>query len=146
MMTLSAYRPPLTLVALLLLLGGLPGRSYAMYGILEISRERAKKLGITVSAGPSANNDLRVQVDFKTAGPMKEFQWADLELSQGEKRLVTAALLPRRSSPDKVHLEFYGDPAALANATVTLFVRDEPLGGTAYRFRLKEFLAPAAAR
>ena len=53
-MTLSAHRPSLTLVALLLLLGGLPGRSYAEYGILEISRTRVKELGITVSAGPSA--------------------------------------------------------------------------------------------
>jgi hypothetical protein len=77
---------------------------------------------------------------------MKEFRWADLELTQGEKRLVTAALMPRKPSPDSVHLEFYGDPAALADATVTLFVHDEPLGGTGYRLKMKEFLTPAASR
>src|SRR5438045_2915538 len=112
-MTPSARRRSLTSLALLLLLFGLPGRSYAAYGVLDVSKEPAKALGITVSAGPSANNDLRVQVEFKTTGPLKEFRWADLELTQGEKRLVTAALMPRKPSPDSVHLEFYGDPAAL---------------------------------
>jgi hypothetical protein len=145
-MTLFARRPSLTSLALLLLLCGVPGRGYADYGILDVSKERARELGITVSSGPSANNDLRVQVEFKTTGPMKEFRWADLELTQGEKRLVTAALMLQKPSPGSVHLEFYGDPAALANATVTLFVHDEPLGGTGYRLKMKDFLTPAASR
>ena len=46
----------------------------------------------------------------------------------------------------RVHLEFYGDPAALANSTVTLFVHNEPLGGTGYRLKMKDFLAPEASR
>jgi len=146
-MLISALRRPLlTSLVLLLLLCGLPGRSYALYGIQDVSKGRAKELGITVNPGPSANNDLRVQVEFKTTGPMKKFRWADLELTQGEKRLVTAPLMPRKPTADSVHLEFYGDPVALANATVTIFVQNEPLGGTGYRLKMKDFLAQAASR
>ena len=149
-MTLSAHRRSLLpFLVLLLLLCGLPERSSALALITDVSKKRAKELGITVRILPSANNDLRVQVEFKTTGPMKEFRWADFTLNHGEKRLVSTALLPRKptgeSPEESKQFEFYIDPAALPNSTVTVFVYNEPLTGTGYRLKMKEFLAPAAS-
>src|SRR5207253_6373838 len=87
-MTLSVRgRPSITALALLVLLWGLPGRCLADVLVEDVSKERAKALGIAVRLQPSANNDVRVQVEFKTVGAMKEFRYADLELTQGGKRL-----------------------------------------------------------
>jgi hypothetical protein len=144
------HRSTLTFLALLPALCALPGRSFAMASVGDVSKERAKELGITVRSQPSANHDLWVQVEFKTIGAMKEFKWADLEVMQGGKRLVTAALLPRKrtleSPPESKMLEFYIDPAALADTTVTIFVYNVPLSGIGYRLKMKEFLARAASR
>lgn len=146
-MTLSTRRgPALTFLALLLLLCGPPAPCFADYDVADVSAARAKELGIAVRSQPSANNDVWVQVEFQTAGPLKEFRWADLELTQGGKRLVTAALMPRKPTRDSTQLDFYIDPAALTNATVTIFVADQPLGGTGYRLKMRDSLAPAASR
>ena len=111
-----------------------------------MSKERAMELGIAVRSQPSADNGLWVQVEFKTTGDMKEFRWADLELRQGEKRLVHAALRPQNPTPDSVLLQFYMDPAALPNATVTVFVYPRPRSGIGYRLKMKEFVTPPPAR
>jgi hypothetical protein len=143
-------RPSLLVLALFLLLCTLPGRCFALSEIMDVSKKRAKELGITVRSRPSANHDVWVQVEFKAAGAMKEFRWADLELRQGEKRLVTAALMPKKptqeSPSESKLLEFYIDPAALPNSTVTIFVYAEPLSGIGYRLQMKDFLPQAASR
>jgi hypothetical protein len=138
-MTLSTRCRALAFLALLLLLGGLPGRSYAMYDVEDVSKESAKQLGITMRSQPRPE-DVWVQVEFKSTGRLKEFRWADLELTQGGKRLIMAALMPWKPTPDSVWVEFYIDPASLPNATVTIFVSDQPLGGTGYRLQMKGFL------
>lgn len=143
-MTRSArFRPLLTCLGLLLLVFGLPTRSPALAEIEEVSKERAKELGISVTSRPSANKDAWVQVEFKTTGALKGFRWADLELTQGGKRLVTASLLPRNSPPDTVRLDFYMDPAALPQAMVTVFVY-RGLEGIGYQLKMKDFLPPAS--
>ncbi len=81
-----------------------------------------------------------------TTGATKEFRWADLELKQGEKRLVTAALRPQNPTPDSVLLQFYMDPAAVPNTTVTIFVYPGGRGGVGYQLKMKDFLTPAASR
>lgn len=139
-------RSLVTLLALLVLVCGLPARSLALVEILQISKERATRMGIAVRVQPSANKDAWVRVEFKTTGALKEFRYADLELTQDGKRLVTASLMPRKPDPQSVLLEFYGDPAALANASVTIVAYDQPEGGTGYRLSMKDYLAQVAAR
>jgi hypothetical protein len=146
-MRLSARgRAPITVLVLLLLTCALPARCFALVEIEDISKERAKQMGIDVRVKRSANNDAWVQVEFRAAGPLKEFRWADLEVTQGEKRLVTASLMPRRPAPDSVLLEFYGDPAALMNASVTIVAYNDPRTGIGYRLQMKDYLDRTAAR
>lgn len=138
----ARFHSTLTSLVLLLMLCGMPARCLAEYLVADMSREQARELGISVRTQPSANHDLRVQVDFKATGRMKEFRWADLELTHDGKRLITAALMARKPLGDKptdtTRLEFYIAPDALPDASVTLFVADETLGGTAYRLKMKD--------
>lgn len=139
-------RPGFTFLALLLLLGGLPGRCLALDLISDVSKERAKELGITVRSQPSANNDLWVQVEFKPTDPKREFKRADLDITRNGKRLVTASLMPQRPAPDRMRFDFYIDPAALPDASVMIVVWSDPLTGQGYRIKMKEFVAPPASR
>src|SRR5688500_14792399 len=99
-------RPALTLLALLLLLGGLPGRCFALDLLTEVSPARAGELGITVRMTPRPE-DVRVQVDFKPTGQNKEFKYAYLDVSRGGKRLVMAYLMPFKPTPDSMYFECY---------------------------------------
>jgi hypothetical protein len=146
-MTLTAHRGPLTFLALLLLLSGLPGPALALSDIEEVSKERAKELGITVLLKPR-EDDVSAQVAFTAAGAMKEFRWADLEVTQGGKRLVTVTLLPQKPAPDRVQLGCSLDPTAVEGTSVTIFVYNDPrsAGGIGYRLRLKDFPLAAEAR
>ena len=128
----ARLRPLVTVLALTLLLGALPARCFALILIKEVSTEEAKQLCITVRSQPAQYNDLWIHVEFKTTGGLKGFRWADLELSQGGKRLVTATLMPRDLSPDTKEVEFYLDPTALPNATVMIVAYNEPLTGTGW--------------
>ncbi len=132
-------RLALPLVAALLV-GGFPKRCSALYSVEDVSRQRAGELGITVRFQPR-EHDVWVHVEFKTAGPLKEFKWADLTVNQGDKRVVSAALLPRKPTPDSVELAFYVDPTALPNSQVTLFAHPGLRGGIGYRLKMKEFAA-----
>src|SRR5688500_17045716 len=82
-----------------LLLCGFPGRSLALSRISNVSKERAQELGITVRVLPRAD-DVRVQVEFRTTGALKEFRYANLDVTRGGKTLVSASLMPRQPAPD----------------------------------------------
>lgn len=145
-MTLFAsYRPLLPFLALLLLCG-LATPCLALDELMDVSRERAKELGITVNLKPRTD-DVWVQVEFKPTGPKKEFKYTYLDVTQGGKKLVSSVyLMPFRPTPDSMHFEFCIDPAALPNATVTITVWEDPLTGVGYQLRMKDFMAQAASR
>jgi hypothetical protein len=141
-------RPLLALLGTLLLVCGLAGRCLALVSIMPVSKEKAKEMGINVTLQPR-EEDVWVRVDFKTTGPLKGYRYANLDLKQGKKRLLMAALMshrPRTDSPDDAsQVDFYLDPAALPDASVTL-IAYEGRGGIGYELQMKDFIAKAAAR
>jgi hypothetical protein len=141
----ARYRPSLTFLTLLLLLCGLPGRCLALDLIEDVSKERAKELGITVRLQPRPE-DVWVQVEFKPTGPKKEFKRTDLDVTQGGKRLVAATLMPWKPTPDSMRFDFYIDPAALPNSTVTIVVWEDGITGIGHRLKMKDFMPPPASR
>src|SRR5262245_45692129 len=107
LMLLAAHRrPPLTALAFVLLLAGLPGRCFAVDEIMEVSPAQARELGITVRLQPRAE-DVWVQVEFKPTGPKKEFKYTVLDVTQGGKRLVTTYLMPFKPTPDSLRFDAY---------------------------------------
>jgi hypothetical protein len=124
----------------------LPGRRCSALDLIRnVSKEQAKDLGITVRLQPR-EKDVWVKIDFKPTGPKRVFKRADLDIQQGEKRLVHASLMPRRPTPDSLYFDFYVDPAALPDAAVTIVVWEDPLTGIGYRLKMTDFMERAASR
>lgn len=115
-------------------------RSSALAVLEDVSKDRAKQLGIIVRSQPSANDDLMVIVEFKKQGDMRGFRWADVELRRKGKRVISSAIQPRTTDKDSVRLDLYMDAAAIPDTTVTIFVYNQPRSGIGYRLKLKDFL------
>ena len=146
---MTRYRLLILGLALLSLLGTAQRPATAFAEIEDVSRARAKELGITVVAQPRPDSgDVWVQVEFQSKGALKGFRWADLELVKDGKKLISAALMPHKpageSKPDAVRLDFYVEPALLSGASVTVFSYNNPRGGIGYRLRMTDY--PPAAR
>jgi len=60
---------------------GLASASYGMMGIEQVSRERAKELGVSVVAS-GAGPEL-VRVELAAPGALKDFRRVDLYVSEG---------------------------------------------------------------
>lgn len=136
---------------LLPLLCGLQRPASALIEIEEVSKARAKELGLTVQAKPRPESgDVWVQVDFKTRDALKSFKWADLVVTKDGKRLLMAALMPRKPStdspPEATRLEFYIEPSLLPDATVTVITYPGGLGGVGYQLKMRDILSPATSR
>jgi hypothetical protein len=138
-------RPALSFLALLLLLCELPARGFALDLIEEVSKARAKELGISVRQTPRAN-DVWVQVEFKPTDPKKPFKYTILDVTRAGKPLVSTNIMPWKSGTDTLGFDFTIDPAALPDASVTIVVWEDPITGHGYRLRMKDFIPPAAAR
>ncbi len=143
---LSRARRWLVLLSTLVLACGLPTPCFALDLLSDVSKERAKEIGIKVTMGPSANNDVRVQVDFDKDVLKKEFKYAYMDLTRGGKRLVSTYIMPFKPAPNMLHFEIYLDPEAVADATVTITVWGDPITGNGYRIKLKDFVEKPAAR
>ena len=89
------------------------GSCTAMISIGDVSRERAKELGIEIRINPIGDKTVRVELAFKTDGVLKHFKpdahsRVELTVSEGKKRLVTAPLRMRRPGPGQVVCSFEG--------------------------------------
>jgi len=107
----------------------------------DVSRERAKELGVTIRSNLDGENGVKVWLEFVPAGALKNFTHVDLEIDADGKRLVAAPLLASRSTAEKVSVHFSADPAYLATSVLTIVVQDaeERFG---FRLKVKDFLEP----
>jgi len=147
----TRLRPLLVGLALLPLLCALQRPASALIEIEAVSKARAKELGITVQVKPRpASGDVWVWVDFKNRGALKGFSSADLVVSKDGKRLVMAALMPRKPATDspaeETRLDFYIEPSLLPEATVTVIVYPGKIEGSGYQLTMKDFLPAIAPR
>lgn len=143
----ASLRLTLGVAALLLVSSVAPTPCSALDLLKDVSKEEAKKLGITVQAKPRPQDgDVWVQIEFKPTGPKKEFKYTHLNVTQGGKKLVSATLMPYHPKSDTTSFDFYIDPDALPNATVTITVWEDPLTGVGYVLKMKDYLPASASR
>jgi hypothetical protein len=76
------------LLALTLLLAVASNRCLAEMGIVEVSRERAKELGMEVRFTKNGPNEIWVELEFKPEGKLKDFKHVSLEIRDGGKFLL----------------------------------------------------------
>jgi hypothetical protein len=118
-----------------------PTPCFALWVIAEVSKERAKELGMEVRSKAAGPDVVRVELEFKTEGELKNFSQVDLRFNDGEKSLVTAALREDRSKPGRVAVSFTADRTRLDKIHLWVMA-PEALGGTIYELRVKDFVEP----
>jgi hypothetical protein len=129
----------LNILAVAVLLVAAPGTCFALWGIARVSREEAKELGMQVRFEPAGPKQVRVELEFKPEGRLKDFSRVDLRIGERDNPSVTAPLQEDRSKPGRVVVSFSADREQLDKLTLWVMV-PESLGGTIYDLRVKDFV------
>jgi len=130
----------LSSLVLAVLLVVAPSPCFALWEIAQVTRDRAKELGMEIrskAAGPKA---VRLELEVAIKGKLKKFSRVDLRISEGGKSLVIAPLREDRSKPGRVVVGFAADRAHLDKITLWVMVPDMIPGGTIYELRVKDFV------
>ena len=108
-----------------------------------VSKERAERdFGATIRTEVVGTNEVGVWLQFAPKGKLKTFSSVQLEITSGERRLVSATLKPIKQTPDTVVVYFSTDPAYLFSSRLTVFYRI-PSGETPYdgiQFNVADFI------
>ena len=112
---------------------------FALWGTVSVSRERAKELGMEVRSTAAGSNQVRVELEFKIEGKLKDFSRVVLRIGEGDNPLLTAPLREDRSKPGLVAVSFTADLAQLDKLTLQVMVLLPP-GGIRYEIRVKDFV------
>jgi hypothetical protein len=136
------------ILALAVLLGAAPNRSFASWDVETVSKVRAKELGMDVRSTAAGPNHAQVELEFKAEGELKHFSQVDLRFGQGDNLVVAAALREDRSKPGRVVVSFTADLTQLDKLTLRVKVpfRDGGAGGTVHEIRVKDFVELKNAR
>ena len=135
-----------TILILGLLLLTAPGRCFADYLLGDVSKAQAKEMGVTIRTETNGDAGIRVWMEFKTTGKLKEFAYVEVRIGEGKSRIMSAPLRVSRPSPGSVTVQFSADPAYLRESALEIFVEDAPPGGTVYRLKIKDFIEPEKAK
>jgi hypothetical protein len=124
-------------VAVLLVVA--PSPCFALWEIAPVSKEGAKELGMQVRSEPAGPNHIRVELEFKPEGKLKDFSRVDLRIGEGDNPPVTAPLREDRSKPGRVVVSFTSDRTQLDKLRLWVMVRKSD-GGIIYDLRVKDFV------
>lgn len=122
-----------------------PSLCFAEWEIAEVSKEQAKKMGMEVRSERAGLSLVRVELEFKTEGELKNFSRVDLRIGEGDNPFVTAPLREDRSKPGRIVIGFTADQAQLDKLSLWVMVPGT-LGGTIYELRIKDFVEPKKDR
>jgi hypothetical protein len=129
----------LSISAVALLLAIAPSRCFALTLIAHVSKAQAKEMGMEVRSKPAGPHDVRVELEFKIAGALKNFSRVDLRIRYGKKSVVTTALREDRSKPGRVKVSFAADRTRLDKISLWVMVPNAD-GRSAYELRVKDFV------
>jgi len=134
------------LLVLIFLLFASSSQCFAEMMIEDVSKAQAKEMRMTIRSHANGDAGVKVWLEFKTQGKLKEFSRVELRMTVGGKHLVSAPLQASRPTADSVSAYFSADPSYLATSELWIVVDDEPLGGTGYRLKVKEFIEAEKSR
>ncbi len=140
----------LGILVLALPLFAAPGRGLAMMELTEVSREQAKELGMEIRAKAAGPAGVRVELEFKTEGKLKDFgpdrnSRVDLWITKGKKFLLAAALQMERPAPGRVAVSLFADRSQLDSMALVVVVGSGLMPGGGYLLPLKDFVDPERA-
>jgi hypothetical protein len=117
-----------------------PHSCLAEMTIEDVSRDRARELGLEIRAKPAGPDAVRIELEFELKGALKKYDRVELEFRDGKKLLVTTALREEHPKSGRIVVSFAADRAHLDKATLMMVVMDVPLGGSGYQIRVKDFV------
>jgi hypothetical protein len=120
--------------------------SWAMISVGELTKEKAKdKYGITMHARKNGDAGIKVWLEFKQEGWLKDFTYAELRMEdvRGE-HLLSAQLQPNphhhRQPEGVTTVAFSADPDALERCSFLVVCYGSNEGDVGYYLRVKDFL------
>ena len=113
---------------------------FALQENMDVSKERARTIGVTIRSHPNGEAGLKVWVEFKTEGVLKNFDRVEFEMRAGGKPVVSAPLLASRPAVNTVSAYFSADAHYLATSVLTIVVQDGERNRVGYQFKVKEFV------
>ncbi|MCI0541469.1 MAG: hypothetical protein L0Z50_40230 [Verrucomicrobiales bacterium] len=119
---------------------------FALMMLADVSKERAKEMGVTMRSRKDGDAGVAVWIVFKTQGALKDFVGVNLRMTAGGKHLLSAPLQISRPTADSVSVHFSADPAYLADSIFMIVVSEPAKGGTGYQFKVKDFIEPEKSR
>src|SRR5262245_49410316 len=105
----------LTTSAVAVLLVVAPRPCFAARDIEIVTKERAKELGMEVRWKADVPNRVRVELEFKAAGELKNFSRIDLRSGEGNNLPGAAPQLEDRSKPGRGAVRFTAGRAHMRN-------------------------------
>ena len=132
-------KTPFSLSVMTFLLALASSRCFALIGIEEVNKERAKELGLEIRATAAGPDAVWVALEFATKGELKNFVRVDLELGEGGKLLLSSTLKEEQPKPGHVVVSFSVDRAQLDKITLRV-VTGMPIDYTGHDLRMKDFI------
>ena len=111
-----------------------------MMEIEQVSKARAKELGMEIRSNAAGPDAVRVELEFEIKGELKSCSRVDLEFREGGKFLVSSSLREDRSKSGRVVVSFAADRAHLDKLTLRVVVQPAPRDMTGYELRVKDFV------
>ena len=128
------------------LLTAASSQCFAMMSIAHVPKERAKELGMEIRAKANGPNEVWVELEFKTVGPLKDFSHVSLEIRDEKKLLLGyTALREKRTDSGSVVVTFMANRAYLEKITLSVVV-GKPMDIAGYELRVKDFIEPEKVR
>jgi hypothetical protein len=116
-----------------------PSPCLALWEIETVTKERAKALGMEVRSAKAGPTQIRVELEFKIDGELKNFSRVDLRFGEGDNPPLTAPLHEDRSMPGRVVVSFNADRDQVNKVNLWIFVPGSR-GGSIYHVRVKDFV------
>ena len=117
---------------------------FALGFVKNVSKDGAKELGMEVRSEAAGTNQVRVELEFKVEGRLKNFSSVDLWLGEGDSPSLSASLQEDRSKPGQVAVSFTADRAHLDKIALRVTVVEAGRG--VYVLRMKDFVEPEKGR
>jgi len=116
-----------------------PSPCFALWQLDPVSRERAKEMGMELRSTAAGPNHIRVELELKPEGELKDFGRVDLHFGEGDNPPLTAPLREDRSKPGRVVVNFTAKRTQLDKIKLWVIV-PFMTGGTAYELRVNDFV------
>ena len=114
---------------------------FALREIAVITKKEAKEMGIEVRAQAAGADAVRLELEFKPEGKLKEFTHVELKMTGEKAFVISAALREKRSSSGSIIVTLTASRAYHEQTTLSVVMHSpREAGDHTYELRMKEFV------